>query len=519
MKSLPENSSSLKTNNMKKRKLIILLALIAFQTEISSQSIISRETMAPMVPDSVITWKFNSQGDSALNTRMTYRYDAHLNVIESEKFTREQALNLWVPNRREEWEFDNQDRQTLWAIYEWDNNDMAYKGFIKQTNIFDNHGNRVEYHYYTWDHNLTDWKNDSWDLYVYDDQDKITRGDHLKWNYEAAQWDTASYDIYEYGDDDLLQHLTIWEPDEDFGGIIYPHERRDYQHDASGNEIEWVGQIYNPGTELWYFTVKLQYAYDVQNRKTNSMYSEYDEGEEKWINKDKDEWGWDDSDSLTLYAYYRIGEDLVTWYPQLKAEKTYNSHGKLIHYRGYSGNDQAQWVPTYERRYPYKNDTLLLADSLFQWIEADQVWELVDCNNYQYDSLFRMHTDSYYAWVVHTHQLELSTRGYYFYSETAGVEEHGGMEAGGHGGVEVWPNPTSGKFQITSTKFQTNSKTQNSKLKIEIVDLFGKVVLEEEKRRRGEGEIGCDVSALPAGIYFVRIHLENQIIVKKIIKL
>jgi hypothetical protein len=52
-----------------------------------------------------------------------------------------------------------------------------------------------------------------------------------------------------------------------------------------------------------------------------------------------------------------------------------------------------------------------------------------------------------------------------------------------------------------------------------VVDLYGIVVLEEEKGRRGEGVINFDVSELPAGIYFVRISFENQTIVKKIIKI
>jgi len=81
--------------------------------------------------------------------------------------------------------------------------------------------------------------------------------------------------------------------------------------------------------------------------------------------------------------------------------------------------------------------------------------------------------------------------------------------------LTVYPNPTRGKFQITSTIPSTRDQT-NSKLQIqniEVVDLYGKVIK----------EIVCDfefdITRCPAGIYFIRIYLENQIIVKKIIKL
>jgi hypothetical protein len=91
------------------------------------------------------------------------------------------------------------------------------------------------------------------------------------------------------------------------------------------------------------------------------------------------------------------------------------------------------------------------------------------------------------------------------------------------GGVEVFPNPTHGKFQITSTKFQTNSKLQIQN--IEVVDLYSKVVIGSPLHRLGEGPgvgagtIEFDISNYPAGIYFIRINAGNEWIVRKIVKL
>jgi len=87
---------------------------------------------------------------------------------------------------------------------------------------------------------------------------------------------------------------------------------------------------------------------------------------------------------------------------------------------------------------------------------------------------------------------------------------------------EVFPNPTHGKLQITSTKIQTNYKFQNTKNKIEVVDLYGKVVEFNHNRtieQWNNGTIELDIRQLPPGIYFIRIKFENQLIVKKIIKI
>jgi len=110
-----------------------------------------------------------------------------------------------------------------------------------------------------------------------------------------------------------------------------------------------------------------------------------------------------------------------------------------------------------------------------------------------------------------------------------GTGETGGPGDRERGSVIVFPNPTRGKFQITSTKFQTKSKIQiqNSKLQVEVVDLYGKpmefwnpgTIGTVGNLEPGTWNLELDISHFPAGIYFIRIHLDNQIIVKKIIKL
>ena len=77
-------------------------------------------------------------------------------------------------------------------------------------------------------------------------------------------------------------------------------------------------------------------------------------------------------------------------------------------------------------------------------------------------------------------------------------------------GVEVWPNPTTGKFKVQGLKFKVEG--------VEVVDFYGRSLFAGVVEP-GIAEQEFDIGHLPAGIYFVRILSENQITVKKIIKL
>ncbi len=90
-------------------------------------------------------------------------------------------------------------------------------------------------------------------------------------------------------------------------------------------------------------------------------------------------------------------------------------------------------------------------------------------------------------------------------------------EQTGEDAIQIWPNPTNGKFQITNTKFQTNSETINEIKKIEILDIHGKVLLSLGKQGY-YNQIVIDISHLPPGIYLVKIPTEYNSTFHKLLK-
>ena len=74
--------------------------------------------------------------------------------------------------------------------------------------------------------------------------------------------------------------------------------------------------------------------------------------------------------------------------------------------------------------------------------------------------------------------------------------------------ISIYPNPTQDKLTIAGGDLQIN--------RMEIVDLAGRVVLLSSFGGVGGGVI--DVSALPAGIYLVKIHTDKGIVTRKMVK-
>jgi len=74
--------------------------------------------------------------------------------------------------------------------------------------------------------------------------------------------------------------------------------------------------------------------------------------------------------------------------------------------------------------------------------------------------------------------------------------------------IVIYPNPTTGKLQITSNELQIDN--------VEIFDIYGKKLLEQKAEGRKQKEI--DVTDFSSGIYFIKIQTKLGMIVKKIIK-
>ncbi|MBA7572420.1 hypothetical protein ES708_14200 [subsurface metagenome] len=78
-------------------------------------------------------------------------------------------------------------------------------------------------------------------------------------------------------------------------------------------------------------------------------------------------------------------------------------------------------------------------------------------------------------------------------------------------GIEIYPNPNKGMFYLDF------NGENDIKLKLELINLQGQVVFNEETQLSNQFRKELDVSHLPSGIYYLKMTHEDTVVVKKII--
>jgi len=78
--------------------------------------------------------------------------------------------------------------------------------------------------------------------------------------------------------------------------------------------------------------------------------------------------------------------------------------------------------------------------------------------------------------------------------------------------ITIFPNPTNSQFSILNSHPEFNS---GSILSVEVFDVYGRKLSHPELN---SGSFQIDISSLSAGVYFVKITTEADVVVKKIMK-
>lgn len=238
-----------------------------------------------------------------------------------------------------------------------------------------------------------------------------------------------------------------------------------YTYDEQNNVTSTNGQYWV--STAWVNYALFNYTYDANNRRTNFLYKTWAGSE--WVNLYQEVYTYDAHNNLTGY----MGQewDGASWYDYFKAVYTYDSNN---------------------------NETSFLEQSLYgiDWVNYTQELFAYDAGNFSKAA-------SYKNWKEDGTKIKDGDSTYNYFHTAEGIIEPTAQKPG----TLIFPNPCNGKLTISSTTPLTA---------VEIYNVAGVLVFSDNKTDQ-PGLNKLDLSALPRGIYMMKIYARDGTHMEKVV--
>ena len=454
------------------------------------------------VLDSILTWKF-SQGDSTLSYRHARHYDNQKRLIEEITYNWESTIHVWAPYRKDQYGYDQYGNQNLNATLFYEDALAQWVGAWKQDYVYKANGQLLEFYLAGWDYDNNDWTPPVKQLYDYLANDSLDCIYKFSWNELTETYDSTEKEKYYYNADGLVERIVGWVEDENQPGFLVPEQKYEFSFDAAGNRSGFYQYWYN---QIWYDMVKATFEYDDQNRKIEEEYYSYQWQTEYWYPMNKYEYGWTNDGLLNLYIDYTVIEADTSWWPVHKQEAEYSASNQFQfeNYYAYLGNDNWFWSGKVE--YTYSAADLLTEYMAWTRDTTSTEWTGQFRYTYSYDSMQRQHSESYYNWVNITHDFELISSDYYYYStNTPWAVNENLLE-----GISIGPNPCNGTLSIFGL-----DEAIDRNLWITLSDNQGRQVLQTSVFTF-QSTLNLDLNGIPPGVYLLTIRSGQKTVSEKV---
>jgi hypothetical protein len=241
----------------------------------------------------------------------------------------------WSGSSRNEYRFDNKNRQIYYAYYSGYNlTESLWIGSRKWLKLYDEYDNQVLYENYVWNTSAKDWEGSGtkWQ-YLYDANGNYLSYESYMWNPSRNAWDGYYREEIEYATQDFYKKWTEYTWDTGSNSWVY-WRKSTYTHNPDGsyatvtrffwegNPLEWVEKIH--GT--YAYDGPYVYRTDMARQNTASPY----------VNSEKRTWKYNASDQLVEYQIHLWDTGSEEWVAFYKSLYTYDSNGLQLTYRTYN---------------------------------------------------------------------------------------------------------------------------------------------------------------------------------------
>ncbi len=357
-------------------------------------------------------------------------------------------------------------------------------------------GNRpTEIIYQKWEEIL--WINDDKKTYTYNVNGNILTECDYTWPSSLSDWLLIIQKDYTYDDH---QNVIEWLIKAYSGGSLIPKYKMTYSYDGSDNMVESFYFTSEDGID-WNNNSRYTGLYDEKNNLIESLSQQWDGS--GWVDEFRSLFVYDDQKRQTqeTIKYWDGG----SWVNVNQYKYSYDGYGnKTEHIKQNWG--ASDWI-NYERyTYEFSGSSQPVVKTYYLWDGLEWYYFNIETNTY--DEYQNMIQTLYQDWQNQTWADQRLDHFSYIYSN--------GISENTESAITVWPNPGRGIYNLKFTIYNLES----DRVEVEVMDMCGnEVEIHDPECQLLTANCQLDISHFPAGIYFIRINLENQLIVKKLVKL
>ena len=405
-----------------------------------------------------------------------------------------------------------ESRKTI-DLYETSNDGTSWKLESRQTYTYNSKNNLTEYLKEKYEGG---WKGEYKLTYTYDtDNKKILN--YLFESMEGEKWVKTSQINYTYtanhtvaiyqtfvdGNPVNVQKVTTAFEGDQVNSILFMNwigetwkDARRYLYTYKKNEYtdEYQESI---GVDKWLPVEKYTYKFDDNDYPLSELYQEYDETSEKFVNVSLDTFTYEGNKITVLYQEWNPTATPPDFENVGMAECTLTPHNLPENIVWKEWN--TKWEDVYQLRWVYdenNNSTECAA-----YVMGDPNWEPTD------DELFLIYNCNDFFEALNS---DWYFEGYKVTAHYTKVAVDVGIETitNDPSQITVYPNPTTGQLRITNYELRIDN--------VEIFDVMGKKLSSHHLIPTSSNQL--DISRFPAGIYFLKMTTETEIVTKKVIK-
>lgn len=359
-------------------------------------------------------------------------------------------------------------------VQSWDAELRLWNNLEQYFYIYDNLGALYQYREEVWNETTNTWEKSLLNEYSnYDENGLPGNLLEMNWNSTLTDWENSKNYTLTF---DAVGNLTelILETWDLAGSTWINSERVVSSFDASGNTTEDLLQIWDATGAIWQNDVKYTYTYDVNGELTKEFEQTYNIVDGVWVNSYQNLVTYDAQGNVTKYNEQEWDLVSTDWINKNNYEATYNSNGYVEHEVYQDWDNTLNEMVNFMQNFYYYDEYGVPSGILVQQIdEATSTWA------------------------------DYSKEEYYWSTETIS----GFNDLKNSIGINVYPNPTTGKIKIVA-------ENEAQPTSASIYNLSGKKIKDVVLKTNHE----ISIDELKNGVYYFKINTTKGSLIKKVVK-